>query len=84
MPLSWNPGRNPRGAGAYSLLATAPGPVRRQRHRLIGNRKYFRGKIAFFPLAAGRAPASTAVQALPAAPTWADPADGAEQTCSTG
>ena len=65
MPLSWNPGRNPRGAGAYSLLATAQGLYVGSDTDWIGNRKYFRGKIAFFPLADGAAPASTAVQALP-------------------
>jgi PKD repeat protein len=65
MPLSWNPGRNPRGAGAYSLLATAQGLYVGSDTDWIGNRRYFRGKIAFFPLADGAAPASTAVQALP-------------------
>ena len=65
MPLSWNPGRNPRGAGAYSLLATAQGLYVGSDTDFIGNRRYFRGKIAFFPLASGTAPASTAVQALP-------------------
>jgi PKD repeat protein len=65
MPLTWNPGRNPRGAGAYSLLATAQGLYVGSDTDYIGNRKYFRGKIAFFPLAGGAPPASTAVQALP-------------------
>ena len=65
MPLTWNPGRNPRGAGAYSLLATAQGLYVGSDTDFIGNRKYFRGKIAFFPLAGGAPPASTAVQALP-------------------
>ncbi len=65
MPLTWNPGRNPRGNGAYSLLATAQGLYVGSDTDYIGNRKYFRGKIAFFPLASGAAPASTAVQALP-------------------
>ncbi|HST64591.1 MAG TPA: PKD domain-containing protein [Mycobacteriales bacterium] len=65
IPLSWNPGRNPRGAGAYSLLATPQGLYVGSDTDYIGNRKYFHGKIAFFPLADGAAPASTAVQALP-------------------
>ncbi|HEY6748291.1 MAG TPA: PKD domain-containing protein [Mycobacteriales bacterium] len=65
MPLTWNPGRNPRGAGAYALLATAQGLYVGSDTDYIGNRKYFHGKIAFFPLAGGAAPASTAVQALP-------------------
>jgi PKD repeat protein len=65
IPLTWNPGRNPRGAGAYSLLATPQGLYVGSDTDYIGNRKYFRGKIAFFPLAGGAAPASTAVQSLP-------------------
>jgi PKD repeat protein len=65
IPLTWNPGRNPRGAGAYSLLATPQGLYVGSDTDYIGNRKYFHGKIAFFPLAGGVAPASTAVQALP-------------------
>jgi PKD domain/Malectin domain len=65
IPLSWNPGRNPRGAGAYSLLATPQGLYVGSDTDFIGNRRYFHGKIAFFPLADGAAPASTAVQALP-------------------
>ena len=54
LPLSWNPGRNPRGAGAYALLrdadracgsaATPTGSATSQ---------YKRGKMAFFPLAGG-------------------------------
>jgi PKD repeat protein len=65
IPMTWNPGRNPRGAGAYSLLATPQGLYVGGDTDFIGNRKYFHGKIAFFPLAGGAAPASTAVQALP-------------------
>ena len=34
MPFSWNPGRNPRGAGAYAVYATPDRPLGRQRHRL--------------------------------------------------
>lgn len=65
MPLTWNPGRNPRGAGAYSLLATPQGLYVGSDTDFIGDHRYNRGKIAFFPLAGGAAPASTAVQALP-------------------
>lgn len=65
IPLTWNPGRNPRGAGAYTLLATAQGLYVGSDTDYIGSYKYFHGKIAFFPLAGGVAPASTAVQALP-------------------
>ena len=34
VPLSWNPGRNPRGDGAWALAGDADRPVRRQRHRM--------------------------------------------------
>lgn len=65
MPLAWNPGRNPRGVGAFALLATAQGLYVGSDTNYIGNRKYFRGKIAFFPLAGGAQPASTVASALP-------------------
>ena len=65
MPLSWNPGRNPRGAGASALYATPEGLWVGSDTNFIGNFRYARWKIAFFPLAGGSAPASTAVQTLP-------------------
>jgi PKD repeat protein len=53
IPFSWNPGRSPRGAGAYSLLATTSGLWMGSDTDYIGPRTYFRGKVAFFPLAGG-------------------------------
>jgi hypothetical protein len=53
LPLAWNPGRNPRGAGAYALLATSEGLYVGSDTDFIGNGKYLRKKIAFFPLAGG-------------------------------
>lgn len=53
LPLAWNPGRNPRGAGAYSLLATTTGLWVGSDTDYIGNYKYKHQKIAFFPLAGG-------------------------------
>ena len=65
VPFSWNPGRNPRGAGAYALLATADGLYVGSDTTYIGNHKYYRGRIAFFPLVGGESLPSTATGALP-------------------
>jgi hypothetical protein len=54
VPLSWNPGRNPRGIGAEALLATPEGLWVGSDTNYIGNYTYFRPKIAFFPLAGGK------------------------------
>ena len=70
--------------GRTSLLATAQGLYVGSDTDWIGNRKYFRGKIAFFPLAGGAAPASTAVQALPGGVYLGGPAGRPRPTCSTG
>ncbi len=66
LPFSWNPGRNPRGAGAGALYATANGLYVGSDTAWIGNNKYKRGKIAFFPLAGGAVPPSSATPQLPA------------------
>jgi hypothetical protein len=66
LPLAWNPGRNPRGAGAYALLATSSGLYVGSDTNYIGDFKYKRDEIAFFPLAGGYTPASTATTSLPA------------------
>jgi PKD repeat protein len=50
VPLSWNPGRNPRGVGAQSLLLTPQGLFVGSDTNYIGNRQYLRKKIAYFPL----------------------------------
>ncbi|MDN5767701.1 MAG: PKD domain-containing protein [Humibacillus sp.] len=60
LPLSWNPGRNPRGAGAFALLATDDGLYVGSDTSYIGNFQYNRGRIAYFPLAGGSVlPANT-------------------------
>ena len=66
LPLTWNPGRNPRGGGAFSLLATAQGLYVGSDTNYIGNNLYRRDEIAFFPLSGGYTPASTTTAALPA------------------
>jgi PKD repeat protein len=53
LPYAWNPGRNPRGAGAYALYVSPNGLYVGSDTTYIGNRKYYRGRIAFFPLAGG-------------------------------
>lgn len=49
VPFAWNPARNPRGKGAGALLATHGGLYVGSDTSYIGNRKYHRGKIAYFP-----------------------------------
>jgi len=66
MPLTWNPGRNPRGAGAYALLATPQGVYVGSDTNYIGNFQYRHDEIAFFPLVGGYTPASTTTASLPA------------------
>lgn len=76
VPLSWNPGRQPRGAGAYALYATSTGLYVGSDTSYIGNFAYYRQRIAYFPLAGGSTPASTAVRALPANVYSAAPTGG--------
>ncbi len=66
LPLTWNPGRNPRGAGAFALLATSQGLYVGSDTNYFGNNHYERDEIGFFPLAGGYTPASTSTAALPA------------------
>ena len=66
MPLAWNPGRNPRGVGAFALLATAQGLYVGSDTNFFGNNLYKRDEIGFFPLAGGYTPLSEATTALPA------------------
>ena len=55
MPFSWNPGRNPRGAGAYAVYASPTGIWVGSDTDWIGDFRHQRGKMAFFPLAGGSA-----------------------------
>jgi PKD repeat protein len=54
VPLSWNPGRNPRGHGAEVVYATATGIWVGSDTDYIGNYQYKHQKIAFFPFAGGQ------------------------------
>ena len=53
VPLSWNPGRNPRGVAAFVMQPTAAGLWLGQDTTYIGNFEYWRPRLAFFPLAGG-------------------------------
>jgi PKD repeat protein len=65
VPLDWNPGRNPRGEAAYSFLPTDDGLWLTSNTNFIGNRKYRRERVAFFPYAGGLPLASTETGSLP-------------------
>ncbi|MDQ6696761.1 MAG: malectin [Actinomycetota bacterium] len=54
VPMAWNPGRNPRGHGAEALLATPTGLWVGSDTPYIGDYRYNRGRLAYFPLAGGR------------------------------
>lgn len=70
LPLAWNPGRNPRGAGAFALLATSTGLWVGSDTNFIGvagvgTQRYTHNKIAFFPLAGGYTLQRRALGTLP-------------------
>ncbi len=65
VPLNWNPGRSPRGAGTYALLPGSNGLYIGGDQTYVGNRKYNTGKMAMFPLAGGRTPAPLTTASLP-------------------
>jgi PKD repeat protein len=65
MPFAWNPGRNPRGAGAFALLATTDGLYVGSDTEWIGNYAYKRKRIAYFPLAGGASATEAATSSLP-------------------
>jgi len=66
VPLSWNPGRHPRGYGATVLYPTPDGLYVGSDTDYIGNRDHRREKIAFFPLAGGAVPPAGSAATLPA------------------
>jgi hypothetical protein len=66
LPLKWNPGHNPRGAGIYALFATPAGLWVGSDQNYFGNYTYKRDEIGFFPVKNGYTPASTATSSLPA------------------
>jgi PKD repeat protein len=65
VPLSWNPGRHPRGVGAEELLVTDHGLYVGSDTQYIGNGEYRRERLAFFPVDGGTAPVTQADPVLP-------------------
>jgi hypothetical protein len=65
VPLTWNPGRNPRGSGADVIFADSDGIYVGSDTDYIGNAHYLRGKIAYFPLAGGYTPPAGATATVP-------------------
>ncbi len=53
VPLSWNPGRNPRGHGAEEIYATSAGIWVGSDTDWIGDYQYKHQKLDFFPFAGG-------------------------------
>ena len=65
LPVAWNPGRLPRGAAVFAILATPSGVWIGSDTDYIGNYRYRRPKLAYFPLAGGYQQASDATPGLP-------------------
>ncbi|TWG92495.1 FOG: PKD repeat [Nocardioides sp. J9] len=65
LPLSWNPGRHPRGVGAEALLATDHGLYVGSDTEYVGNREHLRPRLAYFPIEGGTAPYAEADATLP-------------------
>jgi hypothetical protein len=64
-PFSWNPGHNPLGTAVYALLATPAGLWMGYDNQYIGDYKYLRKRIVFFPYAGGSTLPSTKTGTLP-------------------
>ena len=65
IPLKWNPGRNPRGEAAYEIYETDAGIWITSDTDWIGDRRYQRPRIAFFPYSEGTNTASKSTGSLP-------------------
>jgi PKD repeat protein len=65
-PFAWNPGHVPLGVSAFAFLATTDGVWMGSDFDYIGNHKYKRPKLAFFPYTGGYTAASNATATLPA------------------
>lgn len=65
VPLKWNPGRNPRGEAAYEIFETDAGIWVVSDTEFIGDNRYRRPRLAFFPYSEGSDKASTAAGSLP-------------------
>ncbi|WP_281966188.1 PKD domain-containing protein [Serinicoccus marinus] len=65
VPLAWNPGRHPRGVGAESIVVTEDGLWVGSDTEFIGNFRYRRPRLSFFPLQGGAALGSGETGSLP-------------------
>jgi hypothetical protein len=65
LPLSWNPGKHPRGYGVDEMYLTPDGLWLGSDQPFIGNFEYRRERIAFFPLAGGAPVHPTTTASLP-------------------
>ncbi|WP_051548773.1 PKD domain-containing protein [Nocardioides sp. URHA0032] len=65
IPLRWNPGRNPRGEAAYEIYETDAGVWIVSDTDWVGNRRYQRPRLAFFPYSEGYNTASKSTGTLP-------------------
>ncbi|MCW2797923.1 PKD domain-containing protein, partial [Nocardioides sp.] len=65
IPLKWNAGRNPRGEAAYEIYETDAGVWVVSDTDWIGDRRYQRPRIAFFPYSEGSNTASKNSGSLP-------------------
>lgn len=65
LPLAWNPGRHPRGVAVYALYASPTGLWEGSDTQWLGNRKWRRPRIGFFPLAGGNQETSDVQESLP-------------------
>lgn len=74
VPLRWNPGRNPRGEAAYEVQETDAGIWIVTNTDWVGDRRYQRPRIAFFPYSEGYDTASTSTGSLPGNVHVASPA----------
>jgi hypothetical protein len=63
LPYAWNPGRDPRGTGAWALLPTSTGLYIGSNTGYIDG--LYRNRIAFMPLAGGETPPNFTAQGLP-------------------
>lgn len=67
IPLSWNPGRDPRGDGAWSLMVTSEGlwVGSDTNYFLPPSSRKFRGKVGYFPFDGGTTLPEDTVAQLP-------------------
>ena len=65
VPLKWNPGRNPRGEAAYDVYETTAGIWIVTNTEFIGDNRYRRPRLAFFPYDTGYNLASKSTGSLP-------------------